>query len=197
MQARRLIRRLAFPAAIALLAATALYALALALTGAGIHAWRVSALPLFAIAFAAGLIAWNGWRADLAAALEDEETAAGARDELEQLRGQLARERQLRKRVERAREVEHSWNRELREQIVHMHRERGLLGDSDDVRGLVLHMAVTLIEAEKGLLLLRQDRDGDGKLDMICSEGFENDPRESALAQRFASEVIERDQTVR
>jgi diguanylate cyclase (GGDEF)-like protein len=29
-----------------------------------------------------------------------------------------------------------------------------------------------------------------------CSEGFENDPRESRLAQRFASEVIEKDTTI-
>ncbi|MEA2458531.1 MAG: hypothetical protein QOC95_1503, partial [Thermoleophilaceae bacterium] len=109
----------------------------------------------------------------------------------------LSRERELRARVERSRRAEKEWNRELRSQITSMHRERGLLGDTDDIRALVLHIAVTLLEAEKGILLSRVDRDGDGDLDMICAEGFENDPRDSALAQRFASAVIEQDQTIR
>src|SRR5436305_2384807 len=135
--------------------------------------------------------------AELRRAALDREALQGRADQAEDLRGRLEHERERRTRVEAAREAEQSWNRELRSQIVHMHRERGLLGDTDDMRALVLHIAVTLLEAEKGLLLMRADRDGDGKLDMICSEGFEEDPRESALAQRFASEVIERDQIVR
>jgi diguanylate cyclase (GGDEF)-like protein len=106
-----------------------------------------------------------------------------------------ARKRQTR--LESARQAEHEWNRELREQVVRMDRERGLLGDTHDVHALVLHIAVTLLEAEKGILLSRVDEDGDGDLDLVCAEGFENDPRDSALAQRFAGQVIEHDRTIR
>jgi HD-GYP domain-containing protein (c-di-GMP phosphodiesterase class II) len=115
----------------------------------------------------------------------------------ERHRRELASEREARTRTERARRAEREWNRELRTQVATMHRQRGTLGDTDDIRALVLHIAVTLLEAEKGLLLRRVDTDGDGDLDLVCSEGFENDARHSALAQRFATEVIERDVTVR
>src|SRR4051812_10685140 len=43
----------------------------------------------------------------------------------------LNRERDLRVRVERARSSEHEWNRELRSQVVRMHRERGALSAMD------------------------------------------------------------------
>jgi diguanylate cyclase (GGDEF)-like protein len=119
------------------------------------------------------------------------------REEIERRDEKLAQERQVRTRLETARDAEREWNRELRSQIVTMHRERGLLGDTHDVRALVLHIAVTLLEAEKGMLLSRVDSDGDGDLDLVCAEGFENDPRESALAQRFADQVIEHDKTLR
>jgi diguanylate cyclase (GGDEF)-like protein len=39
--------------------------------------------------------------------------------------------------------------------------------------------------------------DGDGMLDFVCAQGFDNDPRDSAIAQRFAGEVIEADETVK
>jgi diguanylate cyclase (GGDEF)-like protein len=100
-------------------------------------------------------------------------------------------------RLKTARDAERAWNRELRSQVVQMHNERGLLGDTHDVHALVLHIAVTLLEAEKGILLSRADTDGDGDLDVVCAEGFENDPRDSALAQRFAGQVIEHDKTIR
>ncbi len=106
-------------------------------------------------------------------------------------------ERELRGRIQRARQAEREWNRELREQVLQMHRERGALGAHDDIRDLVLRIALELLGAEKGLLLSREDADGDGNLDMVSVHGFEADPSESHLAQRFAEEVIERDQTVR
>jgi diguanylate cyclase (GGDEF)-like protein len=115
---------------------------------------------------------------------------------LEETRRKLDRERQARSRSERARELEREWNRELREQVVHLHQERGVLGDTSDIRALVLHIAVTLLDAEKGMLLQRSGSNGSTRLEVHCSEGFENDPRESRLAQRFAGEVIEQDTTL-
>ena len=73
----------------------------------------------------------------------------------------------------------------------------GLLGDTDDIRALVLHIAVTLLEAEKGMLLSAQGRTAAGSLEVICAEGFDNDPRDSAArASGSPSEVIEENQTV-
>ena len=106
---------------------------------------------------------------------------------------QLAREREALARSERARKLEREWNRELREQVLRLHRERGMLGRTDDIRALVMHIAITLLEAEKGMLLQRGDG---GEMEVTYAEGFESDPRESRLAQRFAHEVIDRDTTV-
>ena len=109
----------------------------------------------------------------------------------------LEHERTLRGRVQKARGAEREWAKELRDQLMQMHRERGALGNTDDVPSLVLHTAVTLLEAEKGLLFSREDADGDGVLDLMRWEGFEHDPRESTVAQRFANDVIEHDATIR
>ena len=109
----------------------------------------------------------------------------------------LEHERSLRGRVQKARGAEREWARELRDQLVQMHRERGALASTDDVPSLVLHTAVTLLQAEKGLLFSSEDADGDGALDLMRWEGFEHDPRESSVAHRFASDVIEQDTTIR
>src|SRR3954469_26077631 len=93
--------------------------------------------------------------------------------ELEETREKLRREREARARAEAARKVERDWNRELREQVVNAHRERGLLGDTDDLKALVLHIATTLLDAEKGVLLQRHGSDGE-RVEVTCSEGFEN-----------------------
>src|SRR4051812_27064548 len=119
--------------------------------------------------------------------------------ELETTREKLKREREARARAEAARKVEREWNRELREQVVNAHRERGLLGDTDDLKALVLHIATTLLDAEKGVLLQRHDSDdsGDVSLQVTCAEGWDNDPRDSHLAKRFAREVVKKDTTIR
>jgi hypothetical protein len=149
------------------------------------------------------------------------EAEAHARS-LEELNGQLAQERGARERLQRdaevelaerdarlleerhkaaklraARDEERRWNAELRTQIFWMHSERGPLADVKDIRGLVLRLAMELLGAEKGLLLSRADEDADGLLDMDWAEGFEHDPVDSAVAQRFAHEVIDHDRTVR
>jgi diguanylate cyclase (GGDEF)-like protein len=123
------------------------------------------------------------------------------RHELEgRLRGQekaLRQEQHMRLRVERARQAEREWARELREQVLGLHRRQGAIGDTDDIRELVLRIAIELVGAEKGLLLSRGDRDHDGRLDLITHRGFEHDPADSDVAQRFAERVLERDEIVR
>jgi diguanylate cyclase (GGDEF)-like protein len=118
------------------------------------------------------------------------------RARLEDTERKLNREREARARAEAARRTEREWNRELREQVVHAHRHQGILGEADDLEALVLHIATTLLEAEKGALFTRHGEGTDG-LQITCSEGFENDPRDSRLARRFAGEVVEKDTTIR
>jgi diguanylate cyclase (GGDEF)-like protein len=127
-----------------------------------------------------------------------EETRQQAEQRQREQDEKFKRERDLRARVERVRSAEHEWNRELRTQIVRMHRERGDLAAMDDIRDLVLRMAVVLVEAGGGILLSRADEDGDGSpLDVVAHEGFDNDPTGSAVATHFASQVIEADKTLR
>jgi hypothetical protein len=56
--------------------------------------------------------------------------------------------------------------------------------------------AIALVGAEKGMLLSREDGDGDGVLDVAAAEGFDNDPETSVVAQRFAREVLALDEIV-
>ncbi|HEX2111955.1 MAG TPA: HD domain-containing phosphohydrolase [Gaiellaceae bacterium] len=116
---------------------------------------------------------------------------------LDQVNRDLADERRARTRVEQARRDEKEWALHLRREVMRLQQERGALGDTRDARRLVLRTALTLVGAEKGLLLSRLDADRDDRLDLVCHEGFENDPSDSAVAQRFAHEVIEKDRTIR
>lgn len=126
------------------------------------------------------------------------------RDERERVRQALrraeetaAQQRVLLRRFEQSRRAEREWNRELRGQLQQMYESpRGLAG-RDDVHALVLHAAIQLVEAEKGILLSREDADGDGALDVVIAHGFAHDPQDSAVAQRFAHEVLALDEIVR
>jgi len=135
---------------------------------------------------------------------ELEQTLANAEGKLRKLEGRVREQRQAlhheqhtRLRVERARQAEREWARELREQVLALHRRQEAAGDTDDIRELVLRVAIELVGAQKGLLLSRGDRDHDGKLDLVADRGFDHDPAESDVAQRFAERVLERDEIVR
>ena len=119
-----------------------------------------------------------------------EEKSEAKQDEVERLQAARRKQDNVNQRIR-------EWNRTLRERLAEVHQERGPLGDPSDVPALVLQLAVTLLETEKGLLLSRRDAEGDGDLDLLASHGFDNDPRDSDIAQRFAREVIERDTTLR
>ena len=111
----------------------------------------------------------------------------------------LDQQRELTQRLMRSRRAEREWNRELRAQLQRLydaHRTRPR-GEDGDVRALVLQAAIQLVEAPKGMLLSREDADGDGALDVVVSYGFEHDPAESEVAQRFARQVLSSDEIVR
>jgi diguanylate cyclase (GGDEF)-like protein len=99
-------------------------------------------------------------------------------------------------RERRARRAERELSHRLHERVTEL-QHGGVLGDSNDVRELVLEVAMRLTDARKGLLLARHDEDDDGKLDLVAARGFQGDPADSAVAQRFADKVIERDRIVR
>ena len=112
------------------------------------------------------------------------------------LQASLRGERALLERVKRSWRAEREWTRELREQIHRLQAQAGVFGHHD-VHALVLETAIELVEAEKGLLLSRRDADGDGDLDLVVAHGFAHDAEHSAVAQRFAREVLERDRILR
>jgi GGDEF domain-containing protein len=118
----------------------------------------------------------------------------------EQLRareGALGQARDLVERLKRSRAAERAFNRDLRAELQRLHEQRRREGPGGDPRALVLRAALSLLDARKGLLLARTDADGDGRLDVALAEGFEHDPADSAIVQRFARRVLARDETVR
>src|SRR3954447_788497 len=119
------------------------------------------------------------------------------RDALRKREAELVRRRELIERLQRGRRAERTWNAELREQLQRQHETRGDPEEGADARDLILRAAIRLVEAEKGLLLSRADEDADGRLDLVCAHGFEHDPERSAIVQRFAREVLDRDQIIR
>jgi len=116
--------------------------------------------------------------------------------ERERLQREHLEDRTQREQIVRAWRSEREWNRELRDQIGRMQRAQGTFGRHDDVRKTVLELTMGLVEAEKGILLSDHSTTGDQR-EVVCFSGFENDPQDSAIAQRFAEEVIERDTTIR
>ena len=157
-------------------------------------AWAI--LACLGLVAAGALAAW--WRV--------REAAARAREALESERHRLtealhAREsalgqaREMVQRLKRSRAAERAFNRDLRGELQRIHHAHDR--DSQDPRTLVLRAGLGLLEAKKGLLLARTDADHDGRLDVAAALGFEHDPADSALVQRFGRRVLARDETVR
>ena len=157
---------------------------------------------------ASALVALFGWRDARSQATHAKAAASHAREtqradrerlgrHVRRLEGEREREAQLLQRVRRSWQAEREWSRELRAQIQRMQATHGTLVEGGDVKALILKAAIELVEAEKGLLISREDDDGDGALDVVLSHGFEHDPSQSALAQRFGRAVLARDEIVR
>ena len=149
----------------------------------------------FALAALAAIAAWAYERRSARSrSAQDERSREEMAERQRELEQRVLDEQRLRLRTERARQAEREWARELRGQVSRLHREQGPTGDLYE---LILATAVRLTGAEKGLLLSRKDEDGDGMLDAVCACGFEHDPSDSRVAQRFADRVVERDEIVR
>jgi diguanylate cyclase (GGDEF)-like protein len=121
---------------------------------------------------------------------------AHARSEIERNEASVAELRDRAARFSRRDERERGANRELRRKVAELQHERGSLGEWGDVRTLVLRMALTIVEAERGMLLTRP-RDGGDRLEVAAHEGFGDAPGETEEAKRFGAEGLEQDQILR
>ena len=144
---------------------------------------RTEALIPLIVATLAGLAGFAGWLLAGDGSAEEETKRKRAEAEVARLREASITQRE--------------WIGKLRGDVRQLNREHGPLSGMDDIRALVLRVAVLLLEADMGILMSRNDADGDGDLDLVASEGFENDPAESRIVQRFAREVVDRDTTVK
>lgn len=156
-------------------------------------------VPAVVLGVVATLASYGWWqtrrandamRADARRVERIEAQARSREDELARVRSEVSRAKE-------ARDVEHRWNLDLRDKLNEIRLAHGPLGDTTDTRRMVLLLAMQLLGAEKGLLISREDSDADGDLDLVCAEGFENDPTHSAVVQRFAGAAIDRDKTIR
>ena len=185
----------------------------IALPNTGTTVTMHDATPWLIVAVVAAIASLVGWvlaerrLGQLASAQAAERQARADEQRIrERLRDSEARRERLgrerledraqREQIVRAWRSEREWNRELQGQIGRMQRAQGVLGRHDDVRKTVLELTMSLVDAEKGLLLSDHETAADQR-EVVCFSGFENDPQDSAIAQRFANEVIERDATIR
>ncbi len=188
------------PAALAV-AAVALFALLL-LAGADAAVAGAAGVVLLVVACGLALIGWHAARsrerrlAAVADALRKERSDERERFErhLRRLEQALAQERVLLRRLRDSWQAEREWSRELRSQLQDLH---GRSSGREDVLELVLKASIQLVNAQKGLLLAKDDDDGDGDLNLVSAVGFCHDPEHSSVVQRFAREVLARDRIVR
>ncbi len=174
----------------------------LLIAGAGAVLAAVVAIMLLVVACGVAVMGWRAGRESesrlktIADALRDERAEERKRLErhARRLEDELSHEGVLLRRLHDAWQAEREWSRELRRQLQELH---GRSSDRGGVLELVLKAAIQLVNAEKGLLLTREDEDGDGDLDLVVAQGFEHDPEHSSVAQRFAREVLSEDQIIR
>jgi diguanylate cyclase (GGDEF)-like protein len=199
------------------LAVSAAILLGMVVAGALIGTIRITGLYLLVLTLLFGGLAIFGWWRDrqkiegaeaaeaktrqaLEAELEREREATEkarreAHAERERADDRLKAEQRARQAVDRARRIEAEWAKELRSQVLRLHHEHGTLSDPHDVQSLVLQTALSLLQADKGMLLTRDEQGS--RLRIARHRGFDHDPEESALARSFAERVIKHDETVR
>ena len=119
------------------------------------------------------------------------------RRELQRAEEAVRLQRDVLRHVERSRQAEREWSRELRTQLQQLYASPRRRAGRRDVALLILQTAIELVGADRGMLLSREDGDGDGALDVMAAEGFEHDPSTSVVAQRFARQVLALDEIVR
>ena len=188
------------PAVLAVVAVALFAVLLVADAGPTVAAAAAGALLLVATGLA--VIGWRAARGrevrleDVADALRKER--ADDRERLERhvrrLEESLSQERFVLRRLRDSWHAQREWSSELRRQLQQLHNRSSGRGD---VLELVLDATIRLVNAEKGLLLAKADDNADGDLDLVTATGFSHDPEHSSVVQRFAREVLARDQIVR
>ena len=109
-----------------------------------------------------------------------------------------ARARDKLARLEAGEDKGHDVRRALRRKMGSIGHDRGTFHDPSDTKQLVLQAAMSMLDADRGLLLGRHDADGDGNLDVICAIGFgERDPEEDPFVQQIGGRTLNEDETVR
>jgi HD-GYP domain-containing protein (c-di-GMP phosphodiesterase class II) len=180
------------------------HAAASSMTRRGWHGAGGEATVALVAAAAVGLVRRAGARAirlERARAQGEIERQAAERQrlrrELQRAEEAVRVQRDVLRQVERSRRAEREWSRELRTQLQQMYASPHRRAGRRDVVLLILQTAIELVGADRGMLLSREDGDGDGALDVMAAEGFEHDPSTSVVAQRFARQVLALDEIVR
>lgn len=204
---QRVIEHPAGPRTAATLLVATLVVLALGLVaGLSLRTAAIACAVAGLVVAVAAILAWQAAQARAARAEAAEGTARAAQREdrvalerhVRRLEDKQRREAELLERLRQSWKAEREWSRELRGQIQRLQQSSRVSHEAGhDLHGLVLEAAITLLDAEKGLLISREDEDGDGELDVVLAHGFEHDPRRSAVAQRYARAVLARDEIVR
>jgi len=134
-----------------------------------------AALPVVVATLGAGVLALYGWNRDRVAAAEamDQERRA------------------------------HLHNRRLRRQLVELHRAREALADPSDVPAMVVQIAMSLLEAEKGFLLV-PDPDAEPSapgapppMKVLSALGFSEEGSAAAIASELAAQAMDADHALR
>jgi len=135
-----------------------------------------AALPVVVATLGAGVLALYGWNRDRVAAAEA-----------------IGQERRA-----------HLHNRRLRRQLVELHRASDALADPSDVPAMVVQIAMSLLEAEKGFLLVPDDRDGEQgassgapPMKVLSALGFSEEGSAAAIARELAGQAMDADHAVR
>src|SRR4051812_19873361 len=152
-------------------------------------------LVVLAVVLIVALVALVLWRREVARRLGAQEAAARAEREQAQAQEERDEARRARMRLQRALLAEREWTRELRTQLARL--SRTAFDDPKDTPTMVLRIALSVLDANRGLLLTRRDSDHDGQLDLAAAEGFAHDPSKSSIAQHYARRVIGRAHPVR
>ena len=194
------VRTFWFVLAVASLLVAATYILALYLTNT-LRPQRVM-LPVLFVMLAVAISILGAWRDRERIVEEEDEERRRLEERLRELREEVERERRQAGALRDRNELQARWLDEMRKEIFEAEQERGVLGSADDVPTMVLRIAMRLLDARKGLLLTAPDDSGEKpepgtKLELAASEGFDSDPSDSAVVQRFGQEVLEKERIVR
>jgi len=134
-----------------------------------------AALPIVVATLGAGVLALYGWNRDRVAAAEA-----------------ISQERRA-----------HLHNRRLRRQLVELHRASEALADPSDVPAMVVQIAISLLEAEKGFLLVPDPDAEQGEpgvpppMKVLSALGFSEQGSAAAIARELAGQAMDADHALR